>query len=174
MLLVGALRRTLALSKGFRDLIAARNFPCAAAILRMQLDTAMRVNALLLVKEPFKLCEALFDGKRFNTFNDKAGEKLTDAYLRKQLAKKYPWVDAIYQETSDFVHLSGKHFYNTVFGVNKNTNVIDQFIAGTDPPLPDSIYFEILDAFYEVSKVVAGMLLSYFYAWANHLNARQS
>ena len=39
-------------ARGFRDLIEARNFPCAAAILRLQIDTAMRINALSLVDDP--------------------------------------------------------------------------------------------------------------------------
>jgi len=169
MFVMGAVRRTLAQSKGFRDLIATRNFPCAAAILRMQIDTAMRLNALLLVEDPFKFCEALLDGQRFNTLKDSAGTKLTDARLRKKLSEKYPWINAIYEETFDFIHLSGRHFYNSVFSADNDTHEIKMFIGGTDPPLPDATYFEIVDAFFDVSKVVALMLLGYFCAWADDL-----
>jgi len=40
LVVIGAVRRTLAQSKGFRDLLETKNFPCAAAILRMQIRHA--------------------------------------------------------------------------------------------------------------------------------------
>jgi len=43
---MGAIRRTIAQSNGFRGLISARNVLCAAALLRMQLDTWDRLNTL--------------------------------------------------------------------------------------------------------------------------------
>ncbi|MBY3060359.1 hypothetical protein HF263_30600 [Rhizobium leguminosarum] len=76
----GALRRTLAQARGFRDLIKARNFPCAAAILRLQLDTAMRVNALSIVDDVDAKCRAVIDGEQFNRLRDRDGNKLTCAY----------------------------------------------------------------------------------------------
>src|SRR3954451_13098752 len=66
MFILGATRRVLAQAKGFRMLIIERNFPCAAAILRMQLDTAMRMNGLLLVEDLDVFCDELLQGKRFN------------------------------------------------------------------------------------------------------------
>jgi hypothetical protein len=55
----GAFKRTLAQSKGFRDLISAKNFPCAAALVRCQIDTAVRVNALAFVGNPDAFCRSL-------------------------------------------------------------------------------------------------------------------
>ena len=165
MFVIGAVRRTLAQSKGFRDLITATNFPCAAAILRMQIDTAMRVNALLLVDEPFSFCEALLNGQRFNQLKDSVGEKLSDAYLRKKLVETYPWINAIYEEASDFVHLSTRHFYTAMYSTGiDEIEEIKMFIGGTDPPASDSTYFEVVDAFFAVSRVVVLMLLGYFLA----------
>lgn len=50
--LVGALKRTLSLSDGFRKHIRDRNFICAGTLLRAHLDTAVRVSALSLLKNP--------------------------------------------------------------------------------------------------------------------------
>lgn len=103
----GAMRRTLAQASGFRDLINARNFPCAAAILRLQLDTAMRVNALSIVDDVDSTCKAVLDGEQFNRLKDRDGNKLSDAHIRKKLAETHPWISPVYERTSDFAHLSG-------------------------------------------------------------------
>ena len=160
----GAFRRTLAQSRGFRDLIAAKNFPCAAVILRAQIDTAMRVNALLLIGDREAFCAGIFDGKRFNVQKDTNGEKLTDAHLRKKLAEQHPWVDEVYRQASDFVHLSGMHFYNSIASMDDDTRIMRLVISGTDPPRPDSVYFEILDVFFRVLKLIADLLLGYLEA----------
>jgi hypothetical protein len=75
MFLLGAVRRTLAQSKGFSQLISARNFPCAAAILRMQTDTAMRLHALYCMPGRDSCCKAILGGKRFNTLKGADGQK---------------------------------------------------------------------------------------------------
>jgi hypothetical protein len=76
MFVMGALRRTFAQSQGFRDLLTAKNFPCAAGILRMQLDTAMRVNGLTLVADREDCCNAVLGGTKFNKLKDLEGNKL--------------------------------------------------------------------------------------------------
>jgi hypothetical protein len=164
LFVIGALKRTLAQSQGFRTLIGAKNFPCAVAILRMQIDTAMRVNALLLFKEPDACCEAILGGRRFNTLKDSAGNKLTDSYLREKFAEKHPWASQVYKETSDFVHLSGRHSYGSIASTDDDTRVVYCAISGTDPPRPEADYFEVVDAFLEITKVVGVMLLGYFTA----------
>jgi hypothetical protein len=161
---LGAVRRTISQSKGFRDLITAKNFPCAAAILRMQIDTAMRVNALVLVEEPDTFCQAILDGQRFNTFKDTAGSRMTDAYLRKKLSEKYPIINPVYEQTSDFIHLSGRHFCDAIFVVNDNMPEVKIVISAADPPHPDDLCFEIVDMFFDISEITAILLLGYFIA----------
>ncbi|MEQ9607650.1 MAG: hypothetical protein RLN99_08290 [Kiloniellaceae bacterium] len=158
----GALRRTLAQARGFRDLIAARNFPCAAAILRLQLDTAMRVNALSLVDDVDGVCKSVLDGKQFNHVKDRDGNKLSDAHLRRRLSEKHSWIDPIYVRTSDFVHLSGRHFEVSITRADDNTRMAYFQIGGHDPDLPEESYFEVVDAFFEATKL-AGMLLLAFW-----------
>jgi hypothetical protein len=164
LFVIGAVRRTLAQSQGFRDLIKAKNFPCAAAILRMQLDTAMRVNALRIVEERNQFCEEILKGKRFTSLKDSSGVKLTDAHLRKKLAEEHPWIGPIYEQTSDFIHLSGRHFYSSILRMDDDTRIVTFEISGTDPPQSEDRYFEIVDEFFAISKIVSVMLLGYFTA----------
>lgn len=162
MFVMGALRRTLAQAQGFRDLLAARNFPCAAGILRMQIDTAMRVNGLRLFAERDQCCMDLLGGKQFNKLKDTAGNKLTDAYLRQKLAEDHPWVSQVYEQTSDFIHLSGRHFYNSIVSTDDKSRIARFVFSGKDPPRPDETYFEIVDTFFEATKLVGSLMLGYF------------
>lgn len=160
--MIGALRRTLAQSRGFRELIGSRNFPCAAAILRMQIDTAMRVNALRLLDDLDVACEAVLGGSRFNTLKDRDGNRCTDAYLRQKLSEDEPWVDTVYEQASDFVHLSGRHFYNSIAETDEETRTVRFVISDQDPSRPETSYFEIVDTFFKATKLVGLMTLAYF------------
>lgn len=157
----GALRRTLAQARGFRDLISARNFPCAAAILRLQIDTAIRVNALSLVDDPDATCRTVLEGKQFNRLKDRDGNKMSDAYLRGKLAESHAWISPVYERTSDFVHLSGRHFEVSVARTDDATRMAYFQISGHDPERPDETYFEAVDAFFEATRL-AGMLMLAF------------
>lgn len=158
---VGAARRTLAQARGFKQLIEARNFPCAAAILRMQIDTAMRINALFLVEDMSAACRSVLDGARFNTLRDRTGAKLSDAHLRAKLAEEHPWINPVYERASDFVHLSGRHFYTSIASTDDTTRIATFTISGEDPPRPDETYFEVVDAFLRASTLVGTMILVY-------------
>lgn len=158
---LGATRRTLAQARGFRQLIEARNFPCAAAILRMQLDTAMRVNALSIVAEKHVACRQVLDGARFSRLKDRNGKKLTDAHLREELARSHPWISQVYEQASDFIHLSGRHFYSSIASTEDDTRIARFSISGEDPPRPESVYFEIADTFFEATRLASLLILSY-------------
>lgn len=158
LFLLGALRRTFAQVQGFVDLIRAKNFPCAAALLRLQIDTAMRVNGLSLVENIEDFCSELIGGKKFNQMKDRDGKKLTDAYLRQRLSEEHAWVNPVYESTSDLIHLSGKHLWVSITELNDDDRTVRFLVSERDPPRPDEEYFEVVDAFFEATKI-AGILM---------------
>jgi hypothetical protein len=160
--IMGAVRRTLAQARGFRDLIGARNFPCAAAILRLQLDTAMRVNALSLVEDADVACEVVLGGGKFNRLKDRQGNKLTDHYLRNVLSEEHPWVSSVYERASNFVHLSGSHFEVAIACTDENTRLAHFQLSGQDPQRADEAYFEAVDAFFQATRLAAMTLLAFW------------
>ena len=87
-------------------------------------------------------------------------------YLRQKLAEQHPWVTQVYEQTSDFIHLSGRHFYNSIATTDEGSRTVRFVIGGKDPPRPDETYFEIADTFFEATKVVGLLLLGYFGARA--------
>ena len=140
MFLMGATQRTLAQSRGFRELIEAKNFPSATILLRTQIDTAMRVNGLSLMDDREGNLKRLLENElnfgQLTTGTPKDGgkrERLTDAYLRKQLSMKYPWIDKIYTDSSDFVHLSFRHLWTAVARTDNKTAMAYVAITGGDP-----------------------------------------
>ena len=119
-----------------------------------------------MVADRDEACREVLGGKQFNKLKDAEGNMLTDANLRQKLASEHPWISAVCEQTSDFVHLSGRHLYNSIATTDEETRTVRFVISGKDPPRPDETYFEIVDAFFEVTKVVSLLLLGYFQARA--------
>jgi hypothetical protein len=164
MFIFGAIRRTQAQISGFKMMIEAHNFPCAAALVRMQLDTAMRVHALTLVSDPDKFCTAALEGARLSAFKDKNGKRLTDRHLLSEIAKQEPWVAEVYEQVSGFIHLSARHFYIAIHGIDDGSRRVFFELSDVDPPRPESTYYEVVDAFYHVTKLASLQILGYLVA----------
>lgn len=99
LLAAGALNRSKAHIAGFRALLEARNLICAGALLRLQLDTAMRFYAAFLVDQPYNFALAVLRGERVRNIKDRDGRKMTDAYLAQKLGEEFAWVPRVYERT---------------------------------------------------------------------------
>lgn len=166
LFLVGAAKRTLAQSKGFRTLIEHRNFPSATVLLRTQIDTAMRINGLSLMDDIPGNLERLAKGEaRYDQLcsgepkDSGKKERLTDAYLKRKLAERKPWIDRVYNGASDFVHLSFRHLFSAVHSSDDDSKTVTFLIGPDDPERPEVDYLEVSRAFYEASKMTAEILL---------------
>jgi hypothetical protein len=156
LIIFGALKRTLSLSDGFRRHIREHNFTCAAALLRLQLDTALRLFAASLHKNPEEYAKAVFEGKRVDKLKDRRGNRLTDSYLAERLSEQYPWVKKVYVNLCDFIHLSNRHFFSSIAQLDDSDRTFKFQISAKDVPRPDSDYFEIVDGFYETTRLTFG------------------
>ena len=159
--LLGAMKRTLSQSLGFRKLVEGWNFSCATILVRTQIDTAMRINGIPLLANPEIDVKRIFDGEAmfFNLKSEK-GEPMTDAYLRKRLSEKYPWVTQLYTDTSDFVHLSFRHLWPTLVETNDENQMAYFVVSGEDPKHEEANYYDVADAFFKVSKMTSTLLLA--------------
>lgn len=166
---LGILKRTLSQSSGFRQLIQGHNFQCAAGILRMQLDSAMRLNALTLVEHHDAFCREWFNGTPVDKLKAADGERLRDWYLRKKLAEKHPWIDDVYKDASNFIHFSSRHFFTSIMSTDDESQVMNFAVTAEDPPKPEAEYFEIVDAFFEATKLVGILAISYLYVLSGEM-----
>jgi hypothetical protein len=136
-----------------------RNFTCAAALLRLQLDTALRLFAgTRHAGGPEAYFQAIFDGKPVDRMKDIHGNRLTDSYLAKRLTEKHGWVERVYKELCDFVHLSNRHFFTSITKLDDQERTFHFVVSAADPPRPDEDYFEVLDGFLACKKLTLALL----------------
>lgn len=159
-LVFGALDRLLANSIGFKLMIESKLFPCAAALVRMQIDIAMRIHALALVDDKDGLAKFVMDGNRLSKWKSRDGKRLTDAFLIESLEQEAKWVGRVYEATSAFVHLSDRHIWGAVHKTD-NAGTVQLAITGIDRPRPESSYYEAVDGFFEATKLSGLKCLSY-------------
>lgn len=165
LLCVASLNRSMALHSGFRALMAKRNFTAGAPLVRLELDTALRLWAAGLVDDPHSLAVSILEGKKLSNLTDRDNNKMKDWYLVKSLTAKYPWVQDVYDETSGYVHLSDKHYFNSVQGPpDEDSRTLRFVVSPRGAQLPDSAYVEAADAFLASAKLVFSLIGSWIYA----------
>jgi len=108
-LVLAALIRSQSTSMGFLAMIEQRNKQCAEPMIRFQLDSAMRLIACLIAKEPEELIRHILDGGKPSRFKDNDGVPLNDHRLHTRLSDEYPEASWVYEDTSGYVHLSQYH-----------------------------------------------------------------
>ncbi len=131
--------------------------------MRLLLDSLLRFYAVWLVDEPHDLANQIFSGKELRKIKDRNGKKMTDRYLSEQLAKEYTWLERVYRETSGYVHLSSKHYFNTVRELHEDDRSVTVAIGSSDTSITTEVYEEALDAMLEISTAV----LRYLHGWAH-------
>ena len=144
LLALAALKRSLALQTGFRQMIVERNSICAGALLRLQLDTSIRMYGAWLVRDADEYAEKVLRGEKISGIRTVSGEKLTDRFLANELGKKYPWVPKLYDACCEYVHFSSLHISALFDGIDQENAVAHVKVSHIDSDLPDSYYIGAL------------------------------
>lgn len=108
-LVIAALKRSDALLDGFVSLVDSRNRFSAVPLIRMQLDSAMRVHACGLVSDSDAFVKHILEGNEPRKYANKP--QLSDKFLHEQLTEKYPFTSDLYRDTNGFIHLSNHHLF---------------------------------------------------------------
>lgn len=160
LLTMAAVNRSLALSSGFRQMIAAKNLVCAGSILRLQIDTAARYSAAWRVKDPHEFALAVLKGSQVRDMLSTEGRRMTDRYLVQCLVPDAEWVERVYERTSGYIHLSATHFMASLSVANEDGTFSGK-ISAVDKPLPEELYEEAVEAFIAASE----LLMKYVQGW---------
>ena len=150
-----AVDRSLALSAGFCLLIRERNLTCAGALIRLQLDTALRFIAGFTVDNPHEFAISVFEGKRIDRMKDRHGKLMTDRHLVTKLAEEYPWIPTVYERTSGYVHMSGTHILSTLDVIDRDARIIGVKMSSRDQTLPDAVYLDTVNTFRACTRIFA-------------------
>lgn len=116
VLMAIAIQRSRHLVEAYVKVIAEKNLTAASALIRMQLDSAMRVNAHSLVSDPNILLGAMQKDEQWGRLKSKDNKDLRDAYLKEKLAEKFNWVTGVYNQMSGYIHLSRPHLESATEG----------------------------------------------------------
>lgn len=160
MLLLAAAKRSVALPEGFATMIRDRNFHAAAPMVRMQLDTALRVAALRFVPDPNAYAASVMEGVAVYKLKDDTGARLTDHRLLERLSETFPWITTVYRDASAFVHLSARHLWTSIAALDEAEHIVHFQISPHDPvQITENRYYEAVDAFYQCLLLAKGLIL---------------
>jgi hypothetical protein len=152
--LFGIARRALALSVAFRKMITDRNSLVASSIIRMQLDTVLRLYALFWVADPEDFAARVFKGTPINKLKAQDGQPLTDKYLRDRLAERKKWIPTAYEETSGYIHFSHRHIKAALDVSDRENHHVELQIGPHDVGKPLTYYGELLRAFRHLNMMI--------------------
>lgn len=107
---ISSIQRLIKLHEGFETLTRNHNYEAAIPLLRLMLDSCMRLIAVSIASDPQKVINAFFEEKNIGKIRNIDGTFLSDGYLKEQLDKIEPGVADTYNTLSSYIHLSGTHF----------------------------------------------------------------
>ena len=163
----GALNRSVALSEGFKNLVKSKNLICAGAILRLQVDTAIRIFAGTLVDDTNQFVSDVLKGKHIRNLKDLDGNRMTDRYLVEKLSNEYPWLPNVYEKTSSYIHLSDTHLFASV-QVEKDKRTLSLKISAVDRDgIPEKLYVEAVDAFNAAIEIIVRFVEGWIFTKSN-------
>lgn len=105
-----AIDQGIRLMDGMLPMLEQRNLTCAAALLRMQIDTCLRTYAAFIADDLDAFMDGYIAGEKIGKFKDDRGNKMKDWYLKKRLSEHFRNIDADYNLASGFVHFSHNAF----------------------------------------------------------------
>lgn len=158
---IGIVKRCLSLSSAFSSQVESWNMVAARAMLRMQVDSAIRLSAFWLVDNPHEMASRVIGGEQINQMKDKNGKTMRDAYLVEQMSGEYEWMPRVYKYTSGYIHFSEKHLFDPVTKTDDKTKQVKFLISEFDHKYPESSWYEIAACFNNCTEIVLSYLTGY-------------
>jgi hypothetical protein len=139
MFLAACMSRSYSTVDGFLDAFDNWNVVVAAPLVRVQLDTLVRVSYLCRAPRADDVAEYVLKGGEFRRLKDAHSKRLTDARLGELAEPHHPWIPAVYRATSGWVHLSYAHLYATWQLTASEEPGTPGSLAGATPIRPEQI-----------------------------------
>jgi hypothetical protein len=104
--LAGVANRSVYLITGFVDALDKWNVFAAAPLVRLQLDSLIRVSYMTRAPKADAVAEEVMKGRNFRSLSDADGQRLTDKHLVELAVPHHPWLGDVYSSGNEWVHLS--------------------------------------------------------------------
>lgn len=113
LMVAAVMNRSYSLVDAFIDALDHWNLVVAAPILRIQIDSLVRLAYMANAPSSEEVAAYIIGGGEFRKLRDKENKKLIDRRLIELAETAHPWVKGVYEATSGWVHLSPAHLYAT-------------------------------------------------------------
>lgn len=144
-LLIAALNRTVNISKAYTTLIRDNNFIAAAPLVRINIDTLLRLYASIISEfDRNTFASKVMGGEIIKNMKlNGTGIKLDDRNLYLELSKieGMEWVTDIYKAGSSFVHLEKSHIFSSLKIADDKERIVNMTIGFHDAFIPESEKF---------------------------------
>lgn len=151
--ILSIINRTISLNKAFILLLDNENSFTAISIVRLQLDNALRLNAVNTAEDPNHFLDYFFAEKPINKYKQ-GKDTFTDNFLASKLDEDVPGAIDLYKYLCDFVHFSGKHF-NMTQSKPLSENGLFRMTIGNSDVLKEEEKLEFYDRMIKISNSIA-------------------
>lgn len=148
----GIARRSCAITYGFLEMVKQKNSLCALALVRVQLDTMLRLYAGFFSKDRIIFSEEVLHGKQINKMLSDTNEKMTDSYLVKRVNTIEPWVMKVYKKTSGYIHFSNEHIKEGLKHTGGHN--FEMVIGPNDYDREVTNFLESLACFFHITSII--------------------
>lgn len=156
---LAAVTKSTSNAHAFELLVNARNTVAATALVRMQIEAAMRLFGLTLVEDIEDAGAKLMQGEKYSSLK-LAGTRhsLRDKILHEELSKQYEWVSDAYEATSAYVHLDRMNITSRLTHLDQGTFYRP---SGVDAKLPETAYYDLADTFFVSLRMTRNLLKAF-------------
>jgi hypothetical protein len=160
----GLLNRSVNLVSGFISLMRQNNFVAAAPLVRLHLDSLLRLYAPQLIDyniDDFAL--KVIGGTPINKLMDKDNQKMADTRLAKKISENeaFNWVQKVYKTGNAYVHYSDQLVFAAMKTKDVKERIVDFTVGQHDKFIPIA---EKHGAVHWMHEITDGLIF-YIYCW---------
>lgn len=161
LVMFGILDRQIGLIEAMPAIFESKNIHALAPLLRIQLDTLLRLHAFRIVENMEDLARHVIEGNSLRKYKDRDGNSLLDKHLVDTLKIALPWVEDMYETLSGWVHFSESHILRTL-SEGEEERTINVGIGRFREDTPPEMFEEAKQALIEIHANTASLLEAYF------------
>jgi hypothetical protein len=163
-----AMTRSYSLVDGFIGAFDTWNPIVAAPLVRMQIDSLVRIAYMANAPHADDVAAYVIGGGEFRNLKDPDGKKLTDGRLLARAATTHPWLQDVYDATSGWVHFSPEHV-RASWRVNEDedggNDETGLYLSGAVPLQPEQIPLSALQELLGAMTKATEELFGYVEVW---------
>ncbi len=108
--------------------------------------------------EPHTFSSEVLRGTRIDKLKSRTGARLTDSHLVQLHKDTHPWLPAVYERLSGYVHFSGAHIADAISELGEEDRTIQFLVSDQDLKFPEFSWIEVLECFREATSILGTFL----------------